>query len=328
MGDEQPADEPKNAWGDAISEERQAELQGSLDRWKKEMDHGNRKGPFDRSNAVVTTQLTGADINWLAEQASLNGDEPVITASNLHLEGARLNGAHLEGAALGYAHLEGADLSGTSFDKTAHLNGAVLTGALLDQVTFDNVNLTVVDWNLVPLLGDEVTAKKAKDEEGKPKDAATRRDEFAAAVRANRVLAVTLRAQGLNEDADKYAYRAQVRQRQVLRQQGKLGRAFGSWLLDVVAGYGYKPMRSIVTYVLVVASFAISYFLLGGAHGQPLSWNESLVVSMTAFHGRGFFGSAFQPGDPQAAVAAVEALVGLLIEITFIATFTQRFFAR
>jgi hypothetical protein len=45
---------------------------------------------------------------------------------------------------------------------------------------------------------------------------------------------------------------------------------------------------------------------------------------VTAFHGRGFFGSAFQPGDPQAAIAAVEALIGLLIEITF----TQRFFAR
>jgi hypothetical protein len=49
---------------------------------------------------------------------------------------------------------------------------------------------------------------------------------------------------------------------------------------------------------------------------------------MTAFHGRGFFSAVFQPGDLQAAVAAVEALIGLLIEIVLIATFTQRFFAR
>jgi hypothetical protein len=49
---------------------------------------------------------------------------------------------------------------------------------------------------------------------------------------------------------------------------------------------------------------------------------------MTAFHGRGFFSSVFQPGAIQAAVAAVEAFIGLLIEIVVIATFTQRYFAR
>jgi hypothetical protein len=49
-------------------------------------------------------------------------------------------------------------------------------------------------------------------------------------------------------------------------------------------------------------------------------------VSLTAFHGRGFFAQQFSPGDPQAIIAAVEAVVGLLIEISFIATFTQRYF--
>jgi hypothetical protein len=43
---------------------------------------------------------------------------------------------------------------------------------------------------------------------------------------------------------------------------------------------------------------------------------------------RGFFSSVFRPGGLLAAVAAVEAFIGLLIEIVFIATFTQRFFAR
>lgn len=33
-------------WGDLISEERQAKLQGYLDRWAEETDHGERKGPF------------------------------------------------------------------------------------------------------------------------------------------------------------------------------------------------------------------------------------------------------------------------------------------
>ena len=39
------------------------------------------------------------------------------------------------------------------------------------------------------------------------------------AVRANRQLATVLRNQGLNEDPDRFAYRAQNLQRQVLRRQ-------------------------------------------------------------------------------------------------------------
>jgi hypothetical protein len=70
----------------------------------------------------------------------------------------------------------------------------------------------------------------------------------------------------------------------------------------------------------------VIFFTLGVANGQTLSWSEVIVISMTAFHRRGFLATVFQPNDAQAAVAAVEALSGLLIEIILIATFTQRFF--
>jgi hypothetical protein len=49
---------------------------------------------------------------------------------------------------------------------------------------------------------------------------------------------------------------------------------------------------------------------------------------MSSFHGRGFFNPGSSLGDTYADLAAAEAFVGLMIEITFIATFTQRFFAR
>jgi hypothetical protein len=61
---------------------------------------------------------------------------------------------------------------------------------------------------------------------------------------------------------------------------------------------------------------------------QHLQWYEALVVSLTAFHGRGFFSEQFSPGDPQSFVAAIEAAIGLLIEVCFIATFTQKFFGK
>ncbi|HEY1354054.1 MAG TPA: hypothetical protein VGF67_30965 [Ktedonobacteraceae bacterium] len=48
---------------------------------------------------------------------------------------------------------------------------------------------------------------------------------------------------------------------------------------------------------------------------------------MTSFHRRGFLpGNNISLSDPLTVLAALEALVGLIIEVTFIATLTQRFF--
>jgi len=86
---------------------------------------------------------------------------------------------------------------------------------------------------------------------------------------------------------------------------------------------GYKPGRSLFIYVLMIASFAACYSFFGN-----LPPNEALIFSVTSFHGRGFFPGTFSLGSPITALAALEAVAGLFIEISFIATFTQRFFGR
>ena len=98
----------------------------------------------------------------------------------------------------------------------------------------------------------------------------------------------------------------------------------GALFLDLLSGYGYKVGRCFFAYAFVIGVFAMIYHLLGS---HP-AWNEAIVISMTAFHGRGFFPDQFKPGDLQALVAAIEAFVGLLIEVTFIATLTQRLFRK
>ena len=52
------------------------------------------------------------------------------------------------------------------------------------------------------------------------------------------------------------------------------------------------------------------------------------VFSMTSFHGHGFFPGGIQLDDPLTVLAAIEAFVGLLIEVTFIATLSQRLFGK
>jgi hypothetical protein len=109
----------------------------------------------------------------------------------------------------------------------------------------------------------------------------------------------------------------------------------GSLLLESIAGYGYKPGRSFITYMLVILGVAAAFFTLGtgvlgiGGHDAINSPLSALVFSVTSFHGRGFFpGGGLALDDPITVLAALEAIFGLFIEITFIATFTQRFLAR
>lgn len=356
-------------WGDPISEERQAELQGYIDRWKAEANHRERKGPFDKlPRQEIGVVLTGAEMSWLAEQSvpdkfglvrnlHLEGAQLFET----HLEGATLDHVHLEGANLGMAHLERASLDGTHLEGAAlwdaHLEGASLIGAHLEgsflheahlegadlrEVWFDSksvlisatlndktslgdvrwggvgsVELTSIKWAKIKRLGDEHDIGKFAD--------AGEHDEV---VRAYRQVAAQLRAQGMGEVADRFLYRAQVCQRRVLLRRFRIPQYLGSLILDLISGYGYRPMRSLIAYVVIIAAFTGAYLLNAQFAAPHLTWDEALVLSISAFHGRGFFTSGISLGDTLARLAAGEAIIGLLIEITFIATFTQRFFAR
>ncbi len=276
-----------------------------------------------------------------------------------HLEQARLRGTWLKGTYLLDAHLDGADLRNAFFDSASSLEGITLGDekfgfALLADAHWGDVNLSIVNWRRVKVLGDDSRARhrELRWGTGTAREKNKRLEEYQAAVRANRQLANALRAQGMNEEAIRFAHRAQVLQRKVFwwqmlwgqlessqadASQGGLRekvqelcwrvRNFGacifSWILDLLAGYGYKPGRSVLAYLLVIAGFAV--FNYGIGHLSP---SEALIFSVTSFHGRGFLPGPFALGNPVTALAAVEAVVGLFIEISFIATFTQRFFGR
>lgn len=265
-----------------------------------------------------------------------------------HLAGASLRKAHLEGASLRKAYLiytdeqdnkkkhvpikiPPADLRAVFFDNTTDLRSIVLGNeqqgfVRLADVQWGGVNLAIADWEHVKFLGDEGKARKMV-REGKDTDD-TYIAAFRDAVRATRQLSVAFQGQGLNEEAARFAYRAQLLQREVLKLQKKPFAYFFSGFLDLLAGYGYKPERSIRAYLLVILTFAIIYFVLGQINGPAFSPISALVFSITSFHGRGFFPGGIPLDDPITVAAALEAIVGLTIEISFIATFTQRFFGK
>ena len=103
------------------------------------------------------------------------------------------------------------------------------------------------------------------------------------------------------------------------------GRYIFSLLLNTLAGYGYRPGRSLFWYLVIIFGFATAYHTIGNIPLLP----NAFVLSLTSFHGRGFLPgleSKTTLDNPLVVLAAIEAVVGLFIEISFIATFTKRFF--
>ena len=274
----------------------------------------------DAQVEAETIHLEGANLSDAHLEGANLSDAHLERAnlSDAHLERANLSGAHLERANLGGAHLEGTNLTATFFDSATnlidvHLSNNKYGTASFRDIHWGDINIAIVDWSTISRLGDENEAKKNKSSYG-----------YERAARAYRQLSVVLRNQGVNEHAARFSYRSQLMQRKVFWYQHKYLSYLGSLFLDLLSGYGYKVGRCFIAYALVIGIFATIYHLLGT---NP-AWNESIVISMTAFHGRGFFPEQFHPGDPQALAAAIEAFVGLLIEITLIATLTQRFFGK
>ncbi len=296
---------------------REAHLEGAI------LCHTNLQG-----SALYRVHLEEANAS------DINMGRTVLYGANL--ERTNLNGAHLEEAYFFHANLVGANLREAFFDAGTNFEHVQLCKArghvevALADVHWGSANLSVIDWSAISELGDEYEARHFML--SKPQTQEQRQqglELYQTAVRANRQLAVALQTQGMNEDAARFAYRAQRLQRTVLWLQKRFDQFFFSLFLDLLAGYGYKPIRSFIAYLCVILGFATAYFLIGPAVHLPLTPLEAIVFSMTSFHGRGFSpGQTITLSNPLTVLAALEAFVGLTIEVTFIATLTQRLFGK
>jgi hypothetical protein len=176
-----------------------------------------------------------------------------------------------------------------------------------------------VNWGQAPILGDEKDIGLAVD----------RQKRIAAcqvAAQAYRGLTLALRNQGLAPEASTYRLRGRQIEAHRLFLEHKFGQGIFVRTLGWLTGYGERPWTAVLLYFGVMAGFAIVYYLMGRVGGVPDGGIDAIIFSVLSFHGRGFFPSE-RVGlhDPLTIVAALEAIVGLFIEIALVASITRWF---
>ena len=127
-------------------------------------------GPIDW-NAISQRKSEGLVIDGADLRGEKLAELPLVKSSlvTAHLEGTSLYQADLEqadfvGAHLGGANLGGADLSGAFFDSATSLVDITLstnahgTVSICD-IHWGDVNVSVVDWSTISILGEENEAK-------------------------------------------------------------------------------------------------------------------------------------------------------------------------
>lgn len=272
------------------------------------LEGANLRGANLRKADLVDANLRGADVTT----ADLQG----ANLFNADFREANFYKADLQGASFVRAKLAGANLSHAVFGIRTDLGGAKLGDQDLGLVSvadtiWNDVILASADWSALlegVRLGDD------------------RQEEAPVAARANQQLALALRAQGLNAEASELDYRARMWRLRDLWQKRRFPAFTVSALVCLVSGYGYRPLRSFGAYAITILVFTGLYLLNSHFVAPHLTWDEALVLSVSSFHGRGFFSSTISLGDTYARLSVVEAFIGLLIEATLIATFTQRIF--
>jgi uncharacterized protein YjbI with pentapeptide repeats len=313
-----------------------------------------RQDLTEKQRRMVAIDLRGANLSGAhlegscldyanLERATLRGSHlegASLWAVNLreadcdgvHLEGSDLWNAHLEGAFLYRANLQGARLH-EAYLAGVHFTDLQLTdengvGPYVADMHWEGVNLSVVNWSAIRILGDDRWALQAESGGAVANQELSARM-FKSAVRANQQLALALQVQGMVDDANRFFYRSRVLQRKLLAFYG--GRRTGSYLLslllDGLTGYGYRMGRMIVAYVALISLFAALYYGFGQTGTSHLGLREVVVLSVTSFHGR-VFSSPFTVNSPQSLVTAIEAITGFLFEGLFIAMLAQRVFGR
>ena len=289
-----------------------------------------------RAQATRGIFLWGAQLQFAAlGGAQLQG--AVLTRAQLQgaflvsaqLQGAFLADAQLQGANLRHAQLQGASLSGAqlqgAFLRWADVREVDLRGAAtLNRVRWHNARLekTWLYRHQIEPVGDEVEAATSRDS-----------DRYRDAMETYLVLKTNFQSLGNYEDAAWAYVKEQQMEKMALywewRSSGwapwRNWRSFLRWLrnwaYELLTGYGERPQNPVIGGALVMAAFALGYWLTGAVAGLM----DALVYSVATFATFNLGRPGLNPeGRGVELASSVEALLGISVLALVIYTLGNR----
>ena len=102
---------------------------------------------------------------------------------------------------------------------------------------------------------------------------------------------------------------------------GRLGEWLGLMVLELLCGYGERPLRVFWWLLGLIIAFALGYFAFGQL--EPHSVADCFYYSLVSATALGYGGWAAEPHGWAKALGAVESGFGIFLMALFVATFTR-----
>lgn len=346
-----PAADVNGLWVEESPETRGAHLEGA------DLFDASLKGTM-----LSDVHLEGADLShahledaclWHAHlsNANLTGSHlDNADLKNADLTGARLLGAHLRNADLSEAQLAGAVLSETDLEQarlySANLEGADLAHAKLGRTCLEHANLKGTDLTATDLVeaylehakfdsdtrlesanwGDHILPEEKRGEESKGEE---RRSWFSSAATNYRRLKIWYSEHGMYDMAGEFFYREMEAKRKAQTWKAERHLKLWNWVLRLLCGYGERPLRVVLSSILILLAFGMIYFFSRGV--APYNFTlEALsgslyysAISFTAL-GYGLWVSTDSARSWIQWLGVGEAFLGIFMMALFLITFTRK----
>lgn len=249
------------------------------------------------------------------------------------LKGAYLRGTILENATLHKSCLQGADMTGANLQNaklwSSNLQGADLKRSNLRDAEF-NEKTVLHNVNLFQCRFDNSTLKYAYEQLDK-KVIHEREQRHSEAKNIYAVLKNYFRQEGIYDISGEYYYREKLMEAKCNWKDKKYFKWISNMFLNLVAGYGERPLRVLIWWVGIILGYAFIYYFYNGISiriaNNINSYNpkflEALYFSVVTFTTLGFGDLAPKPGFFQL-FASFEALLGAIFMAMFIFVFARK----
>lgn len=282
-----------------------------------------KKGkPLTRKDLLKLIEENGGT----AEGLDLSGKvfEEGIDLSSLDLQGIILNGAELLRANLERANLEGAELQVAQLQgailmdanlQTANLLFAKLQGTFLSGAKLQDAWLLGVELSSDTILLDADWGNYILIDE--------KEEHFPPAAITYRRLKQWYTNAGMYDEAGKFYYREMEAKRKELKWWPKPWHRAWSKFLSLICGYGERPLRVVISAVVVVFGLAAIYFFLGAFSSGTFA--GCLYYSVVSFTALGYGSWVFpEPESWAKGLGAAEAALGVFMIALFLVTFVRK----